>query len=88
MVGSLYPIGPWVGVMMAGYAAGELLTWAPARRGRTLVRLGWVSTAGFVLLRASNLYGDPSPWSHRGSALFNLMSFLNCTKYPHRSFFC
>ena len=76
------------GFSFIAWRAGELLTWAPARRRRTLVRLGWVSTAGFVLLSASNLYGDPSPWSHRGSALFNLMSFLNCTKYPHRSFFC
>ena len=34
------------------------------------------------LIRGLNVYGDPRPWSPQRSALFTLMSFLNCTKYP------
>jgi len=47
-----------------------------------LIRLGAGLTAGFVLLRLSNLYGESAHWSVQPSALFTLMSFLNCTKYP------
>jgi uncharacterized membrane protein len=32
-------------------------------RRRQLLRLGAAITAGFVLLRATNLYGDPAPWT-------------------------
>jgi hypothetical protein len=35
-----------------------------------------------VLLRALNLYGDPSPWSPQGDGLRTALSFLNTTKYP------
>jgi len=37
----------------------------------------------FVLLRATNLYGDPGKWSvqERGG-VFTALSFLNLTKYP------
>src|SRR4030095_8461844 len=34
------------------------------------------------VVRWSNLYADPSPWSPRPSALLTIASFLNCTKYP------
>ena len=36
----------------------------------------------FVALRATNFYGDPHPWSPRQDALFTVLSFLNCQKYP------
>ena len=45
-------------------------------------RIGAALTLGFVVLRASNLYGDPSRWSFQSSPAFTLLSFLNCTKYP------
>ena len=34
------------------------------------------------MLRATNFYGDPHPWSPRQDALFTVLSFLNCQKYP------
>jgi uncharacterized membrane protein len=78
----IYPLIPWIGVMAAGYAFGPVLRHEPARRRRELLLLGAVLVAGFILLRALNLYGDPQPWSVQRSGLFTVLSFLNTTKYP------
>ena len=44
--------------------------------------LGIATIAGFILLRASNLYGDPAPWTAQDSLLATVLSFINCEKYP------
>ncbi len=77
-----YPLIPWVGVTAAGYGLGQIYGWAPARRRTLLLRLGIGLSIGFVLLRAINIYGDPSPWTTQHSAAFTVLSFLNTTKYP------
>jgi uncharacterized membrane protein len=79
----LYPLVPWVGVLAAGYAFGHVYGWDAERRRRWLVRAGLAVTAGFVVLRLANVYGDPSRWAvqPRG-AVFTLLSFLNTSKYP------
>ena len=77
-----YPLIPWVAVMCLGYCLGPVFSWEDARRQRFLLRLGMGLSAGFVLLRAINIYGDPAPWSHQRSGLFTVLSFLNTTKYP------
>ncbi len=74
----MYPLVPWIGVMAAGYGFG-----AYAAGNRRRIRwLGLGACALFVLLRLSNRYGDPQPWSSHSSALFTLFSFVNCEKYP------
>ena len=78
----LYPILAWIGVTAAGYAFGAVYDWAPERRRRFLVRLGLGMIAAFVVLRATNLYGDPSEWSAQQNGVFTVLSFLNATKYP------
>lgn len=79
----LYPLVPWIGVMAAGYALGTVYAWAPERRQRLLVQLGLALTAGFVVLRTVNLYGDPVPWTAQPrGAVFTVLSFLNTSKYP------
>ena len=76
------PLVPWIGVMAAGYALGPVFLLDRASRLRWLCSLGAVTTAGFVLLRASNLYGDPAPWVAHDSLLATMLSFINCEKYP------
>ncbi len=78
----LYPLVPWVGVMAAGYAFGACYGWPAVRRQRFLRGGGLVLIGLFGLLRALNVYGDPSPWEVQDSSLFTVMSFLNTTKYP------
>ena len=78
----VYPLIPWMGVMAAGYAFGTVFSLPAARRRRTFLSVGAAMTAAFVVLRWGNAYGDPHPWSAQKNALFTVMSFLNCEKYP------
>ena len=81
--GVLYPALPWIGVGALGYGLGPLfLKPRPNVRDRTLYLAGGARSALFVVLRFSNLYGDPRPWSVQRDAVFTLLSFLNVTKYP------
>lgn len=77
-----YPLIPWIGVMAAGYWLGVVYSWESERRRRWLLRFGLALTILFVLLRATNLYGDPQVWEGQKSAIFTVLSFLNTTKYP------
>jgi uncharacterized membrane protein len=59
----LYPLIPWLGVMVAGYLLGPVMQQLEGEaRQRRLFRLGAAVTLGFIILRATNLYGDPAPW--------------------------
>lgn len=79
---ALYPLIPWIGLLMAGFGCGPLfLRDAPERRA-WLIRWGWGLTLAFVWLRASNLYGDAAAWNAQDGDLATLMAFLRCTKYP------
>jgi uncharacterized membrane protein len=78
----LYPLIPWIGVMAVGYALGPVMQLGADERRRVLLKLGAAITIGFVLLRATNLYGDPAAWSLQQTWLATLLSFLNCEKYP------
>ena len=79
---SAYPVLPWIGVMAAGYCLGPVFSWEAACRERFLLRLGLGLTVAFMVLRATNIYGNPTAWHHQSSALFTVLSFLNTTKYP------
>ena len=78
-----YPVLPWIGVILLGYAVGPWFGRAtePAQRSRRMVLLGVSMLALFVLLRTLNVYGD-KPWIATGDALRTVMSFVNLTKYP------
>jgi uncharacterized membrane protein len=78
----VYPLVPWIGVIALGYVCGAVYTLEPERRRTLLLRLGWALIVAFVVIRATNLYGDPRPWSSQSSVLFSVFSFVNTTKYP------
>lgn len=44
--------------------------------------MGAVAVALFVLIRFTNIYGDPSHWSRQKNGMFTFLSFLNVSKYP------
>ena len=77
-----YPLIPWTGVMAAGYAFGPLLLREAAIKRRWLLALALSFTALFIIVRSTNLYGDPGPWARQPTWLFTVFSFLNCEKYP------
>jgi uncharacterized membrane protein len=77
-----YPLIPWIGVMAAGYAFGTILMRDPAARRKWTFLAGTCMTVLFVLIRYSNLYGDPNPWSQQKNAVFTIFSFIHCQKYP------
>jgi uncharacterized membrane protein len=77
-----YPLIPWIGVTAVGYGLGQVYEWDAGRRRAFLVRLGVALTLAFIVIRAINVYGDPSRWAVQKSALFTVLSFLNVTKYP------
>lgn len=78
----IYPLVPWIGVMAAGYAFGALYQLNAQRRRRLLLIIGGVATALFVVLRAINIYGDPSQWSQQKNIVYTGLSFLATSKYP------
>ena len=78
----LYPLVPWIGVMAAGYLLGPLFKGEVDMRRRWLIGLGVSVIVGFVLIRATNLYGDPAPWTPQEGVLATVLSFINCEKYP------
>jgi uncharacterized membrane protein len=78
----LYPLVPWIGVMAAGYAFGSWMVHDDPKRRRRTLAIGLALIAMFVELRFYNFYGDPQPWSRQKDALFTVLSFLNCQKYP------
>jgi uncharacterized membrane protein len=84
----LYSLIPWIGVMAAGYAFGWVLTLEPGRRDRVCLWVGLGATALFLVLRGSNLYGDPRPWNVAtvgepgAPPMPAFLAFLNTNKYP------
>ncbi len=78
-----YPLLPWIGVMLVGYASANLFQTQANLRDSRLIRIGSALVVGFVLLRVLGLYGDPHAWHFDADNLSaSVMSFLATTKYP------
>jgi uncharacterized membrane protein len=87
-----YVLIPWVGVMAAGFAFGNLLL-RPDRR-KWILTLGISATALFFVLRMFNSYGNgvaglpfgyprsAGPWSVQPTLSLTMISFFNTLKYP------
>jgi len=77
-----YPLLPWFGIMLAGFAAGRLFERQADERKRLFLRIGLTTLVLFVVIRFTNYYGDPSLWSVQKNHLYTLLSFVNTSKYP------
>jgi uncharacterized membrane protein len=79
-----YPIIPLVAIMPLGYCLGSWYTadYNVHKRQRNLLILGCFAIATFIVLRYTNLYGDPVKWSVQKNAFFTLLSFIKVNKYP------
>lgn len=87
-----YVVIPWVGVMATGFAFGRLLL-RPDRR-KSILSIGIVATALFLVLRTINFYGNgiaglpfgyphsAGPWSVQSTLSLTVVSFFNTLKYP------
>ena len=82
MVFAAYPLIPWVGVTAVGYGLGQIYDWDGERRRGFLLRFGTMLSLAFIVLRITNIYGDPARWTVQKTAAFTVLSFLNTTKYP------
>jgi uncharacterized membrane protein len=87
----LFPIVPWVAVMGAGYAFGSLYLLEPERRRKVIARLGLALVLAFIVLRATNLYGNPptglggvsqGDWHVQATMEKTVILFLDVEKYP------
>ena len=78
----LYPLLPWIGVMLLGFGVSMLFERPPEARNRALLRWGLVITAAFVVLRFIDGYGEPNHWQSHALGAATLIDFLNTTKYP------
>lgn len=84
-----YPLLPWIGLIVLGYAFGP---WFQTQtqsvwRQRKVLWAGIGLLVFFFVLRALNIYGD-KPWVAGESFLLTIMSFFNVTKYPPSLLFC
>ena len=74
----LYSIVPWLGVMAAGYAFGEIMILNEARRRRLCVHIGLAATALFVIGSTFIVLRRPA----QPEDLPTLFRVLNQQKYP------
>ena len=79
-----YPVLPMIGLILVGEALGR---WyrrprLPGARARQLALAGAAAILVFVLLRSTNLYGDPHAARYVGALPHDLFALLNVTKYP------
>jgi uncharacterized membrane protein len=77
-----YPALPWFGILSLGFGMGGVFTQPAPRRDRTLVGIGVLMLAAFLVIRVANGYGDPAPWVRQPDAARTMLSFLNVSKYP------
>ncbi len=83
-----YPPIPWLGIMLIGFATGQLFELQEDKRKRIFFYLGSVTLVFFIVLRAINVYGDPSTWSSQKTCIDTFLSFMNVSKYPPSLLFC
>jgi uncharacterized membrane protein len=87
----LFPLIPWLGVMAAGYVFGSIYLLEKERRRKLIAQIGLGLTVAFVVLRLTNLYGNPpvglggvsqGPWHVQPTVEKTVILFFDVEKYP------
>jgi uncharacterized membrane protein len=88
----LFPLIPWVGVMAAGYVFGSVYLLDKERRRKLIAQIGLGLTIAFIVLRLTNVYGNPpaglgggvsqGPWHIQPTVEKTVILFLDVEKYP------
>ena len=87
----LFPLIPWVAVMAAGYVFGSVYLLDQERRRNLIARIGLGLTVAFIVLRLTNLYGNPpaglggvsqGPWHIQPTLEKTVILFFDVEKYP------
>jgi len=87
----LFPLIPWVAVMGAGYAFGSVYRLDVERRRKLIAQLGIALTIAFIVLRLTNLYGNPpvgfggvsqGDWHVQPTVEKTVILFFDTEKYP------
>ncbi len=79
-----YPLIPWIAVMGLGYYCGRFYDnfFGHTKRKKLFNIIGLASITLFLVLRYTNVYGNPSPWQPDAALSKEIVSFLNPAKYP------
>jgi uncharacterized membrane protein len=79
-----YPIIPWIAVMSLGYYFGDFYdrSFDSNQRKKLFNLIGISAIIAFVILRFSNVYGDPILYKDYETTAKDLISFFNPSKYP------
>jgi uncharacterized membrane protein len=77
-----YPVLPWFGIMLVGFACGVVFSGGKEARTKLFLQTSVCLLALFIVVRLINIWGDPSAWSVQKNWMFTLMSFINVSKYP------
>jgi uncharacterized membrane protein len=83
-----YPPIPWLGIMLVGFASGQLFLETESYRKRKFIQIAVGALLLFIVLRFINIYGDSALWSSQKNGLYTFLSFINVSKYPPSLLFC
>ncbi len=79
-----YPLIPWIAVIALGYYFGSFYdsNFDSIKRKNLFNTIGTLAIFAFVILRFTNLYGDPILYKDYETTAKDLISFFNPSKYP------
>lgn len=82
-----FPVIPWFGMMLLGYATGYLFLMPLKERRNVFLLLGLSLFAVFLIMRFANIYGYQPLWQEYPETWKTVASFVNISKYPPSLYF-